>query len=183
MRFARLGWTRFALAACAVATLAGCEDDPPPPPQGGFTATFVSTGADCSLDSHTGHIGNVSSTEKELKQHGTDSTEIECTISASSISADAYRKSDYLAVEVGSISPNATQDDPATGIISFVSANTVDVFTSPADSPCEVWFDEGTDQGIQAGEAWFAFRCAVVEAQGGRTCAIQQGYAAFANCQ
>lgn len=177
MRFAHLG-----LAVCALTMIAGCEDDPPPLARGGWTVTFVSGGADCSLSNHTANVGNVTSDKKDLKTNGADDSDIECQVSSSSIGGSAFRKSSNLDITVGSISADATSDNPATGTVFFVSPNTIDGFASPAETPCEFWFDEGTDQGIQPGEAWFAFRCPVVESEG-RQCAIQQGYAAFENCE
>jgi len=177
MRFAQLG-----LAVCALSMIAGCEDDPPPLARGGWTVTFVSGGADCSLSNHTANVGSVSATEKDLKTNGTDDADIECQVGSSNIGGSAFRKANNLDVEIGNITSSATSADPATGRAFFVSANTQDGFASPAETPCEFWFEEGTDQGIQPGEAWFSFRCAVMESEG-RLCQIQQGFAAFENCE
>lgn len=160
----------------------GCSDPVPPIPEGGWEVQFTNPGGgDCNVNSHNEKMGTVNATAKsELKQDGAN-VSVACSVSASSVSASGFEEVKNLDIEVGSITAEATKDNPATGSVSFASGTTAGTsYVSDADNPCNFYFLEG--QGIQDGEVWLSFDCPAVTAEG-QTCRIVQGFAAFRNCE
>lgn len=169
------------IVAAASFGAAGCSDPVPPIPEGGWSVAFQNPGGgDCNVNSHNEAVGTVTADQKSaLIQDGTDAS-VSCNVSASSVSGSVFQNVKNLDIQVSSISSDATVDNPATGLVSFTSPTTVNSFVSSADAPCIFYFGEG--QGIQDGEVWLTFSCPDMVSEG-QSCRIQQGYAAFKNCE
>lgn len=174
---------RFALLAipALLALLSGCSDPVPPIPEGGFEVQFQNPGGgQCNINSHNVKMGIVNAAARsELIADGNGAS-VSCGVSASSISASAFQNPNSLTIDVGSITPEATIDAPATGVLSYASGTTAGVFVSPPETPCNFYFEDG--QTIQAGDVWVSFDCPTVTSEG-QDCRILKGFAAFTNCE
>jgi hypothetical protein len=186
MRFAHL----FAIGSCAVllASALGCSDTPPPPQKGGFTVEFSqgSSGM-CNLQPHNGDVGMVSADNADgVVTDGQGDASIDCEVKGSgsfNVSATAISNGTSLHVTIPSISTKATATDPAKGSASFASANTSGTtFSNPGDTPCDFWFEGGTNQTVASGKIWASFACDEVQDNSQHTCALTQGVLVFENC-
>ncbi|WP_437671327.1 hypothetical protein [Sorangium sp. So ce131] len=165
----------------------GCGDDPPPPPRGAFRMNFADPGAACSTAGHLAQLGSVDGSHKDrVLADGEEDATVSCTVSGSgsfSVSARATNTAtaQSITVNISSISPDATEDAPATGSVSFSSVATAgDTFVSSPD-PCNFWFIPESGQGVDAGKIWVAFECPAVTNEG-QTCQIRNGFLAFDSC-
>jgi hypothetical protein len=167
---------------------ASCSDPVPPTPRGAFSVSFVDTGIECAHAGHNTVIGMVGPKNKEVVVvDGTSSTIIDCEVTPVTggfkVYASATQKDKALTIVLNNIPASATEEAPAKGGISYVSAKTVDSYLNSTDTPCDFYFVPTTppNQGIAAGRVWLSFKCPKIEAEGS-TCAISQGYAIFENC-
>jgi hypothetical protein len=189
MRFARLA-ALASLTPLALFTL-GCGDDPITPAQGAFSVLFggspPGTTTPCATPSHNMAIGSVTSTTKnDLAVNAQKDAEVQCSVTGgrNSFTVDVKRffyNATSFNMLVQSISPDATEADPATGSITVSDANTVQAFSS---SDCKFYFSEDV-QGVDLGKAWLSFECANVTNGGGadkQECSLQGGTAIFEHC-
>ncbi|WP_437631208.1 hypothetical protein [Sorangium sp. So ce854] len=166
----------------------GCSDPAPPTPRGAYYMNFAKPGASCNASSHSEALGEVSeSARSRVVTDGEEGAEIECSVTGSGtfkVSARARNNPEVteIRVNIPSISPAATQEEPATGSVSFSSAETVGKpFVSDPANPCKFWFEPESEQGVSPGEIWVVFECpAMKESQ--YTCALRRGALAFDGC-
>lgn len=189
MTLARLGFGLLPVLGLLPLIGAGCSDPVPPTPRGAWSVSFISPNANCPVSGHNAKVGDVTDHTKErVIVDGEDNVSVDCTVSGSgsfNVSANAIDNANGLAftMAVEGISPSATLDKPATGGVSFSSPTTGG---EPAQSnsmdPCIFYFIPDSGEGIDAGKIWVAFQCPSMQLDMG-TCAIQQGYAIFENCE
>lgn len=186
MRLARLGF----VPVLGLLPLLGfgCSDPSPPTPRGAYFMNFAKLGASCNAQSHSEALGEVSQASRlRVVTDGQESAEIDCSVTGSGtfkVSARARNNQEAteIRVNIPSISPSATQEEPATGSISFSSAETAGKpFVSDPENPCQFWFVPESEQGVSPGEIWVAFECpSMKESQ--YTCALRRGALAFDGC-
>lgn len=109
---------------------------------------------------------------------------VQCSVTGTgtfSVSGTAKTVADVLAIDIPSISPSATEANPAVGTATFESAlHTAD---DSYGGSCNFYF-KGDGQTVATGKIWGAFTCASVLDSGGQedTCAISESYFVFENC-
>lgn len=165
---------------------AACDDPPPPNPAGAFEINFRDAGADCALASHIAELGVVQANgDPTLVSNGENGAAIKCTVEAASGGFRLDLDLDDLAnvrVSVPVLSEENTLTNPATGTLTYVSTDTGgDVFSSPADTPCNFFVDTDAGQFVSAGEAWFTVQCGELNSEA-NVCGLNNSYIAVRNC-
>lgn len=171
--------------ALAVSTF-GCSDPVEPIPAGGWAISFTHPGATCNIPPHNANVGTVASDgTTKLVTDGVASAQVECSVkptgSTFEVSGKALQNGENLALGVKGLTKDATEANPVSGTISFISPQSVNVFTSPVATPCTFYFVEGTKEAVTPGAVWVSFTCASVQ-DGNNDCALS-GVAKFQNCE
>jgi len=187
MRFARL-------AACSPLLFClGCGDDPPPPPQGAFSVTFIDDGPEgsegCALKGHNTQVGKVTSTTKDhLLKTNEEGAEIECSVTGSgsfTIDGNIFQGAAYLSVTLSGLKSRAnggpTLEAPFGGTVAYSSPDTAAETYSTAETPCNFYFGEGTNQDVAAGRVWMTFNCPELVRDTSK-CELGDSYVIFENC-
>lgn len=183
MHFARLALTLLVPPAIVVSSF-GCSDPVPPTPRGAFSVSFVEFPViECQIGGHNTKVGDVTdSTKAKLINDAEDDTEVECDVSGSgtfrATGSIFQKKINFLEIVIPGIAPSTSEAAPAKGSIAFSSFNTSgEAYSS---DQCDFWFDN-SQQGVDAGKLWVAFKCDAVTGEQS-TCKISQGYVIFENC-
>jgi hypothetical protein len=168
----------------AVVTAAGCGEDPPPPPAGGFNITFTggTNPGDCRIMTHPALLGAVSEGGTPSTIANGSNATVSCTVkkagSGFGVQGRANSNGFTFSVNVKDFPAAATAAAPATGTVTYSSPSTQDSFVG---TTCSFWLAPDQGQYVKDGSAWFSFACPEMMSEG-RTCAIQQSYAKFDNC-
>jgi len=163
----------------------GCSTPVAPIPAGAWSITFSHGTMNCNIGAHNAGVGIVSQDgATTLVTDGISDADVSCTVkpagSAFDVEGQALKGGENLAISVKNLSKAATKDAPVQGVVGYVSPTTADTFTSPAASPCNFYFLDGTKESIAAGAIWVAFECPQI-ADPNNICALS-GYAKFQNC-
>jgi len=148
----------------------------------------IGTGGDpCKIAPHNAQIGHTDATANtELKKDTLGGAQIFCRVidSGGQFEAQGYLDlgATHLDFRVNNISMDATDGAPALGAVSYRSVDTIQLYSSPGDAPCEFYFSGA--QEIAAGRVWMQFSCPQVANAGtGSSCAIATGSTiAMQNC-
>jgi hypothetical protein len=172
-------------AAIGGVLFAGCADPAAPLPQGGWSLSFVDTGATCDIKSHNGAVGTVTATgETKLVTDGVGGAEVKCSVEPSGggfkVDGRVLAMGSNLHVAIDDITKDASQDAPATGSVAYISSETQNAFGSTADMPCRFYFLDAAEK-VSAGNIWVAFECDAVVYES-QTCALKAGYIKLAHC-
>jgi hypothetical protein len=178
--------------AGAVALAAGvfaCSEPVPPASQGAFVAFFQSGGGGmCGQDIHTGQIGYADATEvTTFIKEGTAGARVFCSVTPAGggfdIEGAMKQLSTDFVVKIAGMPTTATEDAPHPGSISYRTAQTLNFYTSPAETPCQFWLVNG--QEVAAGRVWAQFKCdSVINASSNTECALgNNSTLAFQNCE
>lgn len=181
MRFAVL----VVLSAAAFLTFAGCGESVPQSADGAFWLTTTQPDPlACTIAGHTVQVGAVDATErKTVIVDGTKGTVVSCEVTGTKAPFNAHGKLDdltnsgsFLEINIPSISPDATLDNPAMGSLSYSAPKTGG---NPYAGTCKFYF-EGKGS-VASGRIWVSFQCDGLTS-GMSTCPLKQGYAIFENC-
>ncbi|XXT16553.1 hypothetical protein WME94_40615 [Sorangium sp. So ce429] len=166
----------------------GCSDPAPPTPRGGFSVNFADPGAACNVTGHSEALGEVTAASRtRVLADGEEDATVDCVVSGSGSFTVAARirnnaTATEMRIDIGSISPAATQEMPATGSISFSSVETAGKpFVSDVADPCQFWFEPESEQGVDAGKLWVVFECPAV-LNDRYICELRRGALAFDSC-
>ena len=184
----------FPVLLVAFSPLIGCSEAVPPAAEGAWQAT-INAGAhpaECNLDSiNPITMGLVDATTHDrLEKDTLNQAQIFCTVKqqGSSYSMEGYASNNDSVFEfqVGAISADATEQNPAGGRVTVAGPPTaLKALTSPSGEPCNFYFvNDGQRSQLAPGRAWFTFTCPTIEDVSiNRRCGLQIGYAAFQNCE
>jgi len=178
------------LVCLAAVASYGCSEPVPPASEGAFALIFSSIGTggeQCKIAPHNAGIGSTDSTgNAELKKDTLGGAQIFCRVidNGGQFEAQGYLDlgATHLDFSVNNISMNNTSADPALGAVSYRSVDTIQLYSSPGDAPCEFYFEN--DQEIAAGRVWMQFECPQIANAGtSSSCAISVGSTiAMQNC-
>jgi hypothetical protein len=87
-----------------------------------------------------------------------------------------------LIIEIPSISPSATQAAPATGSVTYESAQVTAEVPYQGNNTCSFWFTQGTQQSVASGKVWATFTCSLSDPESQATCGASTSYVVFENC-
>jgi hypothetical protein len=182
MRFARLA-VAVSLPVVALGALGtGCSDAVPPIPRGAYSVAFSDPGVECQVAGHGNAVGEVSdSTKQKLYSNGEDGAEVECSVVGSgsfNATGKIYKGGSILQISIGSIAASATAAAPAIGSVSFASEKTQASYNS---NECQFYFVPNTDEGVDSGKLWVAFKCPTITSEQS-VCKIDVGYVILENC-
>ncbi len=186
MRFAFL-----ASSAAALALLSGCGSSSAPPADGAWFVSLVSDTGQCNLADIMSKTGSVTDQSKQSTiENAMSNVTIECSVTQGTGNSFAVSATgedptastgSNLTLNIASLSPSATQANPATGTVTFSSPQTVnDEFAS---SSCNFYFSSKSE-GVALGQVWVTFDCPMLENRTGTmsVCDLKQGFAIFENC-
>jgi hypothetical protein len=180
----------FAGAGLLATTAAGCSEPAPLIPEGAWSLVFSHPSSECAIEQHNAAIGEVSPDKKQtLVKDGEANSEgqptsVLCTVIDNGGTFEFYAAENDASGKniiflVNELPPDASEDKPAVGTVTYASPTTAAQFNS---NKCNFYFLPNTGQGAKAGEVWFTFSCPEIAAALDNVCAIEVGYAAFANC-
>lgn len=139
----------------------------------------------CKVPTHDAAVGMVdAATRGQVITNGTGGTKVTCEIQGTT-SFNVHGKIDdtantgnYFEIVIASITPDASEDAPAPGDMTFVSPQTAG---GPLSGDCSFYFTPGTPETVATGKVWLTFRCPALTG-GQSTCPVDLGYAIFENC-
>jgi len=99
---------------------------------------------------------------------------------------EAQQGANYLKFSVASIPATATESSPTAGLVTLVTDRVGKGYTSTSANPCQFYFNDAQRAQLAPGRVWVSFKCPTLQdpsANPASLCAVNQGYAAFQNCE
>lgn len=170
----------------------GCSEAVPVASEGAYSVSFLqaaSSSSSCKVASHNAQVGSVTAVNLDaLTKDSVNGARVQCSVTpsgggfaAAGIIEDV--NGNHLDFLIPSISPSATEANPALGGVGFRSATTQNTYRAPGDKPCKFWL-EGNDEQVDGGRIWVSFKCeAVGDPSRDSSCQVAPGSAlAMQNC-
>ncbi|MBI4701984.1 MAG: hypothetical protein HY744_12670 [Deltaproteobacteria bacterium] len=179
--------------AASLILAAGCSEEEPAAAysihMAAWQVNFVQTAGTCTIKNHTTKLGSVDAHQAgSLVFDGQAGAYVTCQVAGAgsySVDAQASQGQNSLWVRVPSITPAATKDEPATGMLRYRSLSTVDDFLSPDGTPCHFYFSQAPPQTVQPGKIWVEFACESIEDPGSNPlveCSLGPSWLIFQQC-
>jgi hypothetical protein len=152
---------------------------PPPPffPRTAWALNVVQSQECKSSGERIGQIDAAQVSDKMVDGLGS----VSCTVAGTDSFAVKGRATTTqgltLSVDIPAITPQATKENPAEGVVTFPSLNV----GLDRSGTCFFYFVPGTGETVHSGNIWAAFTCPGL-GDGVSTCDVEESYVLFENC-